>query len=83
MDMDTQTLRAEWWPPRDGDDVLLAEDSLDEGRLASLEVERDGSDSNRVAIHTFADGRGSLSSYYLDREEARRLAVRLLIASEV
>jgi hypothetical protein len=78
----TQTVRAEWWPPA-GDEVQPAEDSLGVGRIASLEVERDEDDTNRVAIHTFAAGRGSLSSYYLDREEARRLALRLLVAAEV
>jgi hypothetical protein len=67
-------IRTEWWRGH--------EDELDPV-VADLEAERDENDTNLVVVHTYVDGRGSLSSYVLDRESARRFAVRLLMAAEV
>jgi hypothetical protein len=50
---------------------------------AYLDVESDDGGPGRVAIHTFIDGRGSMVSYYLDREAAIQFARMLLQAVEL
>jgi hypothetical protein len=70
----TQRIRVEWWK---GEDESL------QPVIADLGVERDEDNSNYISVHTFVDDRGSMSSFVLDRESARRLALRLLQEAEV
>lgn len=72
--MEPRLIQTQWWRG--------AEDELDPV-IAELEVEPDDEDTNAISIHTFFEGRGSLSTYVFDRESARRLALRLLLAAEV
>lgn len=70
-----QGIRTEFWPMANDDAGMW-----EEGRTAMVEVERDESDPGRVTLHTMVDGRGSVTSYYFDREDAIRLANALLDA---
>lgn len=70
MNTETKLVRAEWW-----NGVL----DLVRGEEADLEVERDDN-PGRIAIHTFVNGEGSKSSYYLDRESAIAFARNILEA---
>lgn len=70
----TQRISVEFWPM--ADDAVLPE-----AKLAELEVERDETNPDRIALHTFVDDRGSVTSYYVDRDSAIRLAHALLGAS--
>lgn len=75
--MDTTTkpeITAEFWSGTDGN-------AEHEGTRVDLEIERDEGDSSRVSIHTFLNGEGSITSYYVDREHAIRLAHALLGAA--
>lgn len=49
-----------------------------EGDNVNLEVEADS--LNRVLLHTFIEGRGSLVSFEFNREDAITLATKLLNA---
>lgn len=70
MGTQTQTsVKAEFWP-----------EDCESGRIAQLEVERDEYDAGCIELHTFVDGRGSLTSYVLDREAAIVLARNILNA---
>lgn len=70
MTTETQTkIKAEFW----GQEV-------EEGKLADVEIERDENDAGRIALHTFVDGHGSVTSYYFDREAALVLARNILNA---
>lgn len=72
MSIDTMPTKvwAEFWP----DDAAA-------GVRATVEVTRDEYDPGKVAISTYVDGRGSVTSYYLDREAAISLARELLSAA--
>ena len=74
MQLQAQRVAVEWWDEKAVDDQV----STYKGVLASLEVEADEGRPGRVAIHTFVDGNGSLSSFYLDRESALSLARDIL-----
>jgi hypothetical protein len=63
-------IKVEFWP-MDSDSAVIAD----------LEVERDDYDAGRIALHTFIDGQGSKTSYYLDREAAIVLARNILDAA--
>lgn len=69
----TQRIRTEFWSDTVGDADY-------EGVTAFVEVERED-DEPRVALRTFVDGRGSVTSYYLSRDDAVALARDLLSAS--
>ena len=62
---------AEFWPMTD-------RDAVPEPLQANLEVERDDGGPGRVVIHTYVNGEGSLTSYYLDREAAIEMARDIL-----
>lgn len=47
-----------------------------EDKLVGVEIESEN--PNEVALHTMIDGRGSMASYYFDRESAIALAADLL-----
>lgn len=80
MTQDTSTaVRTEWWPPLGCDNA----EETDTGRPAYLDVERDEGDPSRIAMHTMVDCGGSLSSYYIDREQAVALAHALLGAAMI
>lgn len=71
MSTETQTkIKAEFW----------GESDTETARIADVEIERDENDAGRVALYTFVDGRGSVTSYYLDREAALVLARNILNA---
>lgn len=53
-----------------------------EDKPVLLEVEWD-EDPNRISFHTFIDGQGSMCSFYLNREDAIRLAASLLRTIEL
>lgn len=76
--MSTEThivnISTEFWPMVDGDVEA-------EGVIATVEIERDEGSPDRIALHTSVDGRGSVTSYYFERDSAIRLAHALLGAS--
>lgn len=53
-----------------------------EAKQVVLEAER-GEDHDEISLHTFIDGRGSMCSFYLSRENAIRLASDILRAVEL
>ena len=63
-------IHTQFWP-RDGDDDPLA---------AMLEAVPDECNRSLVCLHTYVDGRGSLTTYRFSREEAINLARDLLNA---
>ena len=72
MTTDTKTtVKALFWSGTDGEAEY-------ENAAADLELERDEDNPSMIALHTFVDGRGSVTSYYIDREQAIRLAHALL-----
>lgn len=62
-----QMVRTEFWSH-----------DAEEAKEAYVEVGPDEHDPVRLARHTFVDGHGSVASFYLDREDAIRLAHRIL-----
>lgn len=71
MTTETKTVPVVFWPNTvDGDDGLRAD----------LEVVRDEYEPGKIAIHTYVNGEGSKTSYYLDREAAIIFARDILAA---
>lgn len=70
MTVDVTRIRAEFWGETTGSE---------DGTTAFIEAVPEG-EPGRVAIHTFVDDEGSVTSYYLDRESAITLARDLLDA---
>lgn len=72
MQLQHQTVRAEWWPLQDADPDEV------HGVDANLSLELGEGEPGQVALHTMVNGKGSLSSYYLSRESAIALARDIL-----
>lgn len=70
VETQTNRIRAEFWPMNE-----------DDGTTAFIEaIPDENGEPGRVSIHTFVNGEGSVTSYYLDREAAICLARDILAA---
>lgn len=59
---------------------LWVEDITEAGDVQDVtaHVEIEQTEPNEYALHTFVDGKGSLVSFYFDRESVLSLAARIL-----
>lgn len=76
IDLDIRTRAGLWLTASDLDADF---DAM--GASVDLEVERD--DADRISLHTFIDGRGSMVTYELTREATIELATKLLAAAQL